>query len=205
MPGRAWVLATLNAGKVREMQSALDGAGVTLLGADACGVFTFPEETGNTYAENALIKARHAARASGRVALADDSGIEVDALAGAPGVRSARFGGPHLDDAGRVQALLEAVVSVPDGLRGARFVACLAVATPAGWSRTFEADTHGTLLRAPRGAHGFGYDPIFLSRDLGVTFAEADLAQKSAVSHRGRALRMLLEFLDTPAAAALLR
>jgi XTP/dITP diphosphohydrolase len=199
------VLATLNQGKVREMQAALADTGVSLLGARDAGALGFPEESAPTYAGNALIKARYVAATTGRVALADDSGIEVDALGGAPGVRSARFGGPGLDDRARLHALLDAINQVPDGARGGRFVACLALVAPGGATRTFEADTHGTLLRAPRGEHGFGYDPIFLSNDLGVTFAEASLADKARVSHRGRALRALLAFLATPDAGPFLR
>lgn len=157
-----------------------------------------PEETGATYADNARLKARVAARAAGALALADDSGLEVDALGGAPGPRSARFGGPGLDDAARCRRLLELLRDVPDARRSARFRCVVAVADPAsGDARTVEGVAEGRILRTERGTGGFGYDPIFYYPPLGRTFAELTEAEKGEVSHRGRALaaarRLLLE------------
>ena len=190
-----WVLATLNPGKVREFATALADRGVVLERADAHGLDDFPPEDGASYAENALIKARYAATRSGRIALADDSGIEVDALAGEPGVHSARFGGPGLDDHGRMLYLLERLREVPDEERQARYVAVIAVVTPGGRELLVEGRCEGRILREPRGSGGFGYDPIFFSPDLAMTFAEAPLAAKQRVSHRGRALVALRDHL----------
>jgi XTP/dITP diphosphohydrolase len=153
-----------------------------------------PEETGCTYAENATMKARALAEAAGLVALADDSGIEVDALGGAPGMFSARYGGPGLDDAGRTQHLLEALQGVPDERRTARYRAVVAVAHPGGEVRLFEGVQEGRIAQAPRGERGFGYDPIFLIDD-GRTNAELDDTEKDAVSHRGVAVRAAAEYL----------
>lgn len=186
-----WVLATLNPGKVREFAAALADRGVTLEPAGHHGLIDFPPENGETYAANALIKARYAAARSGRIALADDSGIEVEALAGKPGVHSARFGDASLDDHGRMLHLLERLRGVPEGERGARYVAVIAVVSPTGSELLFEGRCEGRILSAPRGSGGFGYDPIFYSLDLGTTFAEAPLAAKQRVSHRGRALAAL--------------
>src|SRR5581483_11088276 len=132
---------------------------------------TLPEETGATYRDNALLKAR-AAAATGALALADDSGLEVDALGGAPGVRSARLGGPGLDDAGRCAHLLEALQGVPPEARTARFRCAVALVDPAGAERVVEGVVEGVILPAPRGSGGFGYDPLFLYPPLGRTFAE---------------------------------
>jgi len=146
-----------------------------------------PEESGATYAENALIKARATAAHAGVLALGDDSGIEVDALHGAPGVRSARFGGSGLDDRGRVAHLLGLLDNVPDDARGARFVCVIALVGPDDGERLVEGACEGRIARAPRGAGGFGYDPVFFYPPLGGTFGELTDAQKATVSHRGRA------------------
>ena len=146
-----------------------------------------PEETGATYAANALIKARAAAAHTHALALGDDSGLEVDALGGAPGVRSARFGGPGLDDAGRVQHLLRQIEHVPDAERTARFRCVIALVTPDGRETLVEGSCDGVLTRAPRGAGGFGYDPVFFYPAFGKTFGEVSDERKATVSHRGRA------------------
>jgi XTP/dITP diphosphohydrolase len=192
-----WVLATLNAGKVREFAAALDGSGIRLAAAIDLGLERFPAETGATYEENALGKAGFAAARLGRVALADDSGLEVDALGGAPGVRSARFGGPGLTDGERIAHLLDRLRHVPLPQRTARFVSVIVVAAPSGAVATFEGRTEGTILLGPRGDDGFGYDPVFRSSELGMTFAEATLAEKQRVSHRGRALAALRTWLGS--------
>lgn len=193
-----WVLATLNSGKVREFAAALAGTGIRLAAAGDLGLERFPPETGATYEENALGKAGFAAAKLGRVAIADDSGLEVDALGGAPGVRSARFGGPGLTDGERIAHLLDRLKHVPMPQRTARFVSVVVVAAPSGAVATFEGRTEGIILHGPRGDDGFGYDPVFRSAELGVTFAEATLAEKQGVSHRGRALAELRAWLAGP-------
>ena len=184
------VLATRNAGKAREVASILAALDVRIdpLAADVM----LPEE-GDSYEANAVAKALAAARATGCVALGDDSGLEVDALGGAPGPLSARYGGAGLDDAARSAALLAALEAVPDAERGARFVCVAAVATPRGDVATARGVCEGRLLRAARGEGGFGYDPIFAVGDS--TMAELPAAEKDALSHRGRAFRALLPAL----------
>ncbi len=195
-----WLLASANPGKAREFEAGLRPHGITLQLASAAGVPPFPPEDGASYEENALMKAGHAALHGGTVALADDSGLEVDALDGGPGVHSARFGGA-LSDGERIAHLLQHLRHVPDGERRARFVAVLALATPDGDVHTVRGECPGRILQGPRGDGGHGYDPVFLSDDLGVTFAEADLAAKQKVSHRGRALAALLDWLAGPGQA----
>jgi XTP/dITP diphosphohydrolase len=152
-----------------------------------CPALEMPEETGATYEENALIKARAVAAHTGALALGDDSGIEVAALDGAPGVRSARFGGPGLDDRGRVQHLLHLIEAVPDDRRAARFVCVIALVGPDGHETLVEGTCDGRITREPRGAGGFGYDPVFFYPPLAGTFGELSDEQKATVSHRGRA------------------
>ena len=159
-----------------------------LLLADVPGA-TLPEETGKTYAENALIKARAGVRATGGTALADDSGIEVDALDGGPGLYSARFGGPGLDDAGRTTLLLERLRGVPTERRTARFRCVIAIVEPDGRERLAEGVVGGRITEAPRGDGGFGYDPVFFYPPLGGTFGEIAAEAKHRVSHRGVAAR----------------
>ena len=185
------VVATLNRGKARELVRLLAGWPFTIeLLADRPGA-TLPEETGATYRDNALLKARAAAQQTGALSLADDSGLEVDALAGAPGVRSARYGGPGLDDAGRVARLLEALRAVPDAQRTARFRAVVAMVAPSGEEQVAEGVVEGVITREPRGAGGFGYDPVFFYPSLGATFGELPDEQKDRVSHRAVAVRAL--------------
>jgi XTP/dITP diphosphohydrolase len=162
--------------------------------ADVPGA-TLPEESGLTYADNALLKARAAVRLTGSLALADDSGLEVDALDGAPGVRSARYGGPGLDDAGRCAHLLDALAGVPEAARTARFRCVIAIVDPEGPERIVEGVADGTILTSPRGRGGFGYDPLFYYPPLGRTFAELAESDKSQVSHRGRALAAARQLL----------
>lgn len=151
-----------------------------------------------SYADNAIGKARAVAAATGMLALGDDSGLEVDALGGRPGVLSARYGGEGLSDAERCRALLEELRGVPPDRRTARFRCVVALATPAGTDTTVEGVVEGMVLEAPRGRGGFGYDPVFYCPPLGATFAEAPAASKHAISHRGRAIaqarRLLIEW-----------
>jgi XTP/dITP diphosphohydrolase len=192
-----WAAATGNAGKLREFAAALAPAGVRLVSAAALGVGPFPPEDATTYEENAMLKAAFVAVETGRVAIADDSGLEVDALGGEPGVHSARFGG-DLEDGERIAYLLQLLRRVPDAARTARFVSVVVVAAPQGDVKLFRGVCEGTILQGPRGDDGFGYDPVFRSADLGRSFGEASLSEKERVSHRGRALREVLAWLDTP-------
>ena len=146
-----------------------------------------PAEDGDTYEANARIKAVATARHTGALSLGDDSGIEVDALGGAPGIRSARFGGPGLDDRGRVRHLLAQIADVPDAARTARFRCVIALASPEGSVHTVSGECEGRITREPRGAGGFGYDPVFFYPPLGRTFGEISDDAKATVSHRGRA------------------
>jgi XTP/dITP diphosphohydrolase len=188
------VLATANAGKQRELAALLAPCGGELVLQGALGIEA-PEETGATFEANALLKARHAARHSGLPALADDSGIEVDALGGAPGVYSARYAGAGAGDAANTAKLLEALRGVPAAARGARY-RCVIVRVrdaddPAPLVAT--GSWEGRIADAPRGTGGFGYDPVFVPAGETLTAAEMSAAEKNAVSHRARALRALLE------------
>ena len=183
------VVATLNRAKGHELLALLGDVPYELvLLADVPGA-TLPEETGKTYAENALIKARAGVRATGALALADDSGIEVDALDGGPGLYSARFGGPGLDDAGRTALLLERLRGVPTERRTARFRCVIAIVEPGGREQLAEGVVDGRIAEAPRGSGGFGYDPVFFYPPLGGTFGEIEADAKHHVSHRGVAAR----------------
>ena len=189
---RTLVAATGNRGKLAELERLLDGLGWEVVAQSAFGVEPPPED-GLTFVENALIKARHAAERTGRSALADDSGLVVDALGGAPGVRSARYAGEGSDDAANNEKLVRALAGVPEGERTARFE-CAVV-----WMRDprdpVPLVAHGTwagrVLDTPRGTNGFGYDPLFLDPAAGLTAAELDPERKDALSHRGQALRAL--------------
>jgi XTP/dITP diphosphohydrolase len=192
-----WVLATSNRGKAAELTALLADAGLGLhvTAQSELGV-SAPPETGTTFVENALLKARHAARATGLPAIADDSGLVVDALGGAPGVRSARFAGDQADDSANVAKLLTSLAQTPRDRR-ARFHCVLVAldhpddAAPLIASGSWE----GTIAQAPQGANGFGYDPVFFDPQLQRTAAQLAPALKNQVSHRGAALRRLIELL----------
>ena len=190
------VLASSNSGKLEELRALLEPAGLDVVSQDAYGVDQ-PEETGLTFVENALIKARAACAATGLPALADDSGVVVDALGGAPGVRSARYGGAGASDADNVARLLEALAGVDAPRRGAAFVCAIVYLGRADdpCPIVCEGVWRGRILDGPRGAGGFGYDPVFFVETLGRTAAELTRAEKNAVSHRGQALARLLERL----------
>jgi XTP/dITP diphosphohydrolase len=198
----AVVLASNNAGKLGELRALVAQVGLDLISQGELGV-SAAEETGATFVENALLKARHAARASGRAALADDSGLEVDWLHGAPGVHSARFAGADADDARNNQKLLTLLRDVPAARRGARFRCILVYVDSATDPAPLicEGVWEGHILEQSRGTHGFGYDPLFLIPELGRTAAELTASEKNALSHRGRALRMLLTKLRPRVAA----
>jgi len=190
-PRRRFVFASGNAGKRREVASILADCEIRSL-AEHPGV-VFPEE-GDDYAVNARVKAETVLAATGIASLADDSGLEVDALDGRPGVHSARYGGPGLDDRGRLEALLRELAPHPDPLT-ARFVCWAACARPGLPTRVVRGACEGRLLRAPRGAGGFGYDPIFVPVGFERTLAELGPAEKDRLSHRGEAFRALAALL----------
>jgi XTP/dITP diphosphohydrolase len=192
-----WVLATSNRGKVAELSALLAeaGLGVQVTAQSELGV-SAPPETGTTFVENALLKARHATRITGLPAIADDSGLVVDALDGAPGVRSARFAGEHADDEANIAKLLS-LLAAPSLDRTARFHCVLVALAHADDAAPLiaEGTWRGAIARAAAGARGFGYDPVFYDPTLDCTAAELDSTQKNAVSHRGTALRRLVELL----------
>jgi len=192
------VLASGNAGKLAELRELLAGIGIELVAQGELGIGD-AEETGLTFVENAILKARHAARTSGMAALADDSGLCVDALDGAPGLYSARYAGAHGDNAGNNTKLLRELDGVPDAKRTAHFTCVLALVHGADDPDPILATGRwpGRVLTAPRGEHGFGYDPIFLPDDGGgLGSAELEPALKNRISHRGRALAALREMLE---------
>ena len=190
------LLATNNAGKIAEFRHLLAGCGWELVTPTELGLKLQVEESGQSYAENATMKALSFARASGLITLADDSGLEVDALNGRPGIMSARYAGPDRTDEERVEALLTELRDVPDERRGARFRAAIAIAAADGRVETVEGTVEGRIARAPRGAHGFGYDPVFLLPDRGLTTAELPSDEKHAISHRGVAARKARAVLE---------
>jgi XTP/dITP diphosphohydrolase len=192
------VLASGNAGKLAEMRQILAGAGIELVSQGELGIAD-ADETATTFVENALLKARHAARASGLPALGDDSGLCVDALNGAPGLISARYAGRHGDSAANIAKLLDALREVPDPQRGAHFHCSIVLLAHADDPAPLIAEGrwHGAILRAPRGEGGFGYDPVFLDPANNLSAAELDPALKNVTSHRGQALARLRELLQS--------
>lgn len=193
---RRVVVATGNAHKLAEIAAILAEVGLTGIDLVSMRELGVPEpvEDGATFEANALIKARACAQATGLPAIADDSGIEVDALDGAPGVHSARYAGTHGDDAANNARLLDELAEVPDGRRTARFVCVAAFVTPQGLERTERGAMEGRVLRAPRGERGFGYDPLFVADATpdGRSTAELTAAEKDRISHRGAAFRALV-------------
>ena len=192
------VLASGNAGKLAEIREILAGTGIELIAQSELGIAD-TEETGRSFVENAILKARHAAHAAGFPALGDDSGICVDALGGAPGLLSARYAGAHGDAAANIARLLDALRGVPDAQRTAHFHCTIVLLRHADDPAPLIAEGrwHGTILHAPRGNKGFGYDPVFLPDDGGgLSAAELDAVTKNRVSHRGLALARLRELLS---------
>lgn len=196
------LLATTNKGKLTELIQIMSAQNIEVVGlidSESTQVI----EAGSTFAENALMKARHYHRISGLLTVADDSGLEVEALGGAPGIYSGRYAGPDASDADRIVRLLEKMKDLSDERRGARFI-CAAAAAWEGGEKVFVGEVDGVILKSARGANGFGYDPVFLYEPLGKTFAELTSSEKLEVSHRGRAFRRLTAWLsksrllDTP-------
>ncbi|HOA24084.1 MAG TPA: XTP/dITP diphosphatase [Aggregatilineales bacterium] len=195
------LIATRNPGKLREYEEMLAGLSVNgepidLVMLDDLGIETEVEETGDTFEENAVLKARAYAEQSGLLTLADDSGLAVDALGGAPGVLSARYAGEDATDADRYRKLLRELEGVPPEDRGARFVCAVALCTPEGEVYTAEGDVKGRIAFEPKGTQGFGYDPIFYIPGLRMTMAQADPEIKNRISHRAEALKAIRPVLE---------
>jgi XTP/dITP diphosphohydrolase len=196
MSSHRLVLATRNAGKIEELRRILaflvsdHDETIELLGTDEFGLGDV-EETGDTFASNALIKARAVAEATGLPAIADDSGLCVDALNGMPGIYSARWSGTHGDDRANLELLLAQLSHVPDGRRGAHFACAAALVIPGVAEIVEEGRIYGRLISRPRGSGGFGYDPIFMPNGLDQTLAQIGSDEKDAISHRGLAFRAL--------------
>ena len=190
--GDTLVLASHNPGKVREIEELLAPFGIVVKGAAALGL-PEPEETGNTFAENAALKARAAADASGHVALSDDSGLAVTALAGAPGIYSARWAGPKKDFSAAMSRVQHELDAKGAHDRSAKFVCALALAAPRGETEIYEGEVQGHLEFPPRGSKGFGYDPIFVANGMTRTFGEIEPPTKHGMSHRARAFEKLVK------------
>ncbi|MXP22612.1 non-canonical purine NTP pyrophosphatase [Gordonia sp. HNM0687] len=195
------LVASRNAKKLAELRRVLAGAGITgveVVGLDAVADYPEEPETGATFEDNALIKAVAGARATGMACLADDSGLTVDALNGMPGVLSARWSGRHGDDRANNDLLLAQIGDVPDERRGAAFVSACALVVPNGQQTVVRGEWRGTLLRAPQGDNGFGYDPLFVPDDevaAGRSSAQLSAEEKDVLSHRGKALAQLVPSL----------
>ena len=193
------VLASANAGKLRELNALLAPCGMDVVSQSE---FEIPsiEETGESFVENAIIKARHAARLSGLAAIADDSGLMVDALDGAPGIYSARYAGVDAGDGENLQHLLDNMRDIPESRRGARFVSLVVFMNHPrdACPLVCEGVWPGRITRAPRGDGGFGYDPVFYLEDCGCTSAELAPAHKNSISHRAKAMQALLARLGEP-------
>lgn len=188
------IAATKNQGKIREIQAILGKLGFEVVSQGSTDIDVDIEETGTTFEQNALIKARAVAMMCDDIVLADDSGLCIDALHGAPGVYSARYAGENATDGQRMEKVLREMEQEKN--RKAKFVCVVAMVFPNGREITCTGETNGEITHEPHGTNGFGYDPIFYSNELKKTFAEADDDEKNMVSHRGRALRKLYEVLE---------
>ncbi len=190
------VIATRNRGKAGEIAALLEGTGAEAVTLNEYPFLVLPPETGRSFRENALIKARFVSEAAGLPALADDSGLEVDALSGAPGIFSARYAGEGATDEENYRKLLSALKGVPEGQRTARFRCAVAFAEPGIGEEVFEGEFEGAIAAEPRGSGGFGYDPVFIVPGTGLTVAELPPGEKDKISHRARALSAFREFLS---------
>ena len=189
------LLASQNPGKLNEMRLLAEGLPFRVALPRELGIEDAPEETGTTFLENAVLKARHYASRSGRLTVADDSGLSVDALAGGPGLYSSRFGGEGASDADRNRLLLQKLAGVPAAGRTARFTSAVAVARDGEILFEAQETVEGRITEEPRGGNGFGYDPLFFYPPLGRTFGELAREEKDRVSHRGKAFARLRQFL----------
>jgi XTP/dITP diphosphohydrolase len=189
------LLATNNKGKVREYQALLKGIPYEVVTLSECGITTEVDETGQTFEENAALKATTFAKESGLLTIGDDSGLEVDALGGEPGVRSHRYAGENATDANRNNFLLQKLKGVPEIKRTAYFRCVIAIARPGNKAELFSGECRGRITTAPRGTNGHGYDPVFYVPELGKTMAELTMEEKNKVSHRARAAEKALEAL----------
>jgi len=188
------VIATRNAGKIIEFRRILDAissGAINLIGIDQFPDLIDVEETGTTFEENALLKARYTAKMTGLPSLSDDSGLCIDALGGAPGIFSARWAGKHGDDKANLEKVLDELKDVPDSQRGAYFICVAALVMPDGREQLAQGRFEGNILRAPVGNQGFGYDPIFAPLGMSISSAEMSAQEKDAVSHRGKSLRAI--------------
>ncbi len=188
------VLATRNAGKAAEIREILSSTGIELLTLDDFPALALPPETGDTFMENAAAKARFVAERTGLPSLADDSGLEVAALRGRPGVMSARYSGPRATDEENIAKLIHELKDEPEGRRLACFVCVVGFASPGGAVKTFEGRLDGSIALSPSGVAGFGYDPVFFAPALNKTLAEARASEKNGISHRRRALERFREW-----------
>ncbi|MCR4666560.1 MAG: RdgB/HAM1 family non-canonical purine NTP pyrophosphatase [Desulfovibrio sp.] len=205
------ILATTNKGKIKELAAPMKTLGIQVIGLDGLDNIPDIKEDGKTFAQNALIKARTVTQATGCITIADDSGLEVDALNGRPGVHSARYSDDWVflpnetKDQRNMRKLLWEMEGVPENKRTCRFVTCIAAVRPDGREITIEGQWEGRLLMSPLGENGFGYDPIFFDPEIGTSAAMLSTEQKTARSHRGKAIRGLLErwkrFLSLPSLA----
>jgi XTP/dITP diphosphohydrolase len=196
MPQAELLLASQNPGKLREMTQLVDGLPFRVLSPRDLGLLTAPEETGTTFLENATLKALHYAGLAGRLTVADDSGLSVDALDGGPGLYSSRFGGEGASDLDRNRLLLQRLEGLPAGKRGARFTSAVVVARKGTVLFHAQESVDGSIAEEMRGPHGFGYDPLFFYPPFGKTFGEVAHQEKDRVSHRGKAFARLREFLS---------
>lgn len=194
---RKFIAATKNKGKLKEIIEILKGLPFDVISMEEAGITKDIDEYGSTFEENALIKAREIVNITGEMVMADDSGLEVDFLDGAPGIYSARFGGEGASDADKNKKLLELLKEVPLEKRTARFVCAVAVVFPDGRHFTVRGICEGTIGFKPEGANGFGYDPIFVMPEYGVTMAQMEPVEKNKVSHRAKALKSMVEELKS--------
>jgi XTP/dITP diphosphohydrolase len=201
VPAAELLLASQNRGKLDEMRTLVRDLPFMVYGPQDLGIMEAPLETGSTFLENAALKAAYYAARSGRLSIADDSGLSVAVMNGGPGLFSSRFGGEGANDADRNRLLLERLRGVPPDRRGARFTSAVAVARGSDIIFEVEESVEGEIAEVPRGTNGFGYDPLFYYRDLGKTFGEMTSEQKARVSHRGKAFARLRRFLETLGAA----
>ncbi|MFO7636271.1 MAG: XTP/dITP diphosphatase [Clostridia bacterium] len=196
MKKKKLVIATNNRHKMQEISSILEDSPYKAVSMESEGIFMDPEESGNTFAENALIKAKAVSLATGHPVVADDSGLMVDCLGGAPGVLSKRYSGPQATDQENNRLLIENIRKFPPESRTARFVCNMAFVRPGGTHFVVEGSCEGIILLEPRGSGGFGYDPVFFVSALGKTFAELSMEEKNKVSHRAKALMQLKDRLE---------